>query len=247
MLAAAEIEAAKTFYSCAVGCSTAARPHLLFLSPTGFGSIRKNSQRPRGTPSERKGYGPVAFSPTVKLSQEGDYNGRHYSSGWAISGDPRQPGNSRYTKDRLRRPLGLACARLEDLWIAPQISLAYGAVFAAFAYAAALQLTRLNALPFLLPLAFGFLLIGPILAAGFYEIGRRHERGEAITLRGIALAVWARKDQLASFGLLLLVLYLFWIDVAFLLFMLFFGRPISRPSANLSPRFWSPGLAKACL
>src|SRR6516164_337296 len=45
----------------------------------------------------------------------------------------------------------------KDLWAAPLLSLAYGAVFAAFAYVAAIQLTRFDALPLLLPLAFGFL------------------------------------------------------------------------------------------
>ncbi|MGO9486001.1 MAG: DUF2189 domain-containing protein [Rhodomicrobium sp.] len=110
-----------------------------------------------------------------------------------------------------------------DLWIAPQISLTYGAIFAAFAYVAALQLTRFDALPLLLPLAFGFLLTGPFFAAGLYEISRLNERGEPVTYRSVAAAVWARKDQLASFGMLLFVLYFFWMDVAFLLFMLFFG------------------------
>lgn len=116
----------------------------------------------------------------------------------------------------------------KDLWAAPWISLTYGAVFAVFAYLAVLQLTRFNALPLLLPLAFGFLLVGPILAAGLYEISRRRERGEAIDFRAVAGAEWAGRDQLASFGMLLFVLYFFWMNVAFLLFMLFFG-PFSFP------------------
>ena len=125
-------------------------------------------------------------------------------------------------------PYAWLAAGWRDLRDAPGISLAYGAVFAAFAYVAALQLTRLDALPLLLPLAFGFLLVGPIFAAGLYEVSRLRERGEPVAFRGIAHAVWAARDQLGAFGLLLFVLYFFWMDVAFLLFMLFFG-PASFP------------------
>jgi uncharacterized membrane protein len=110
-----------------------------------------------------------------------------------------------------------------DIWAAPRISLTYGAVFAAVAYLAALQLTRINALPLFLPLAFGFLLVGPVLAAGLYEISRRRERGGEISFRAIAGAGWTGRDQLASFGMLLFVLYFFWMNSALLLFMLFFG------------------------
>jgi len=119
-----------------------------------------------------------------------------------------------------------------DVRAAPQISLAYGAVFAVFAYVGVLELTRFEALPLLLPLAFGFLLVGPIFAAGLYEISRRRELGEPITYRAVAHAVWAQRDQLASFGVLLLVLYFFWMNVAFLLFMLFFGPANFPPPAE---------------
>ncbi len=117
----------------------------------------------------------------------------------------------------------------EDLWTAPRISLAYGAVFAVFAYVIALQLTRFNALPLLLPLAFGFLLMGPVFAAGLYQISQLRERGEPVTFRSVVRAEWAGRTQLASFGMLLFLFYFFWMNTALLLFMLFFG------SANFPP------------
>jgi uncharacterized membrane protein len=129
-------------------------------------------------------------------------------------------------------PYAWLAAGWRDLRESARISLAYGAVFAAFAYVAVLQLTRLDALPLLLPLAIGFLLVGPILAAGLYEVSRLNERrsyrGEPVTFRAVAVAVWAARDRLAAFGMLLFVLYFFWMNVAFLLFMLFFG-PASFP------------------
>jgi uncharacterized membrane protein len=147
----------------------------------------------------------------------------------AIAMAPVQRETPEIRKVAFDAPYAWIAGGWRDLWIAPQISLAYGAVFAAFAYVAVLQLTRFDALPLLLPLAFGFLLVGPILAAGFYEISRLNERGEAISYRTIALAVWSERDQLASFGMLLFVLYFFWMDVAFLLFMLFFGSATFPP------------------
>ncbi len=150
----------------------------------------------------------------------------HAAGGFAVA--PARPETQEIRRVAFDAPYAWIAGGWRDLLIAPQISLAYGAVFAAFAYVAVLQLTRFDALPLLLPLAFGFLLVGPILAAGLYEISRRHERGEPITYRTIASAVWSERDQLASFGMLLFVLYFFWMNVAFLLFMLFFG-PASFP------------------
>ena len=110
-----------------------------------------------------------------------------------------------------------------DIWIAPHISLAYGAIFSALAYAIAYQLTRIEALPLLLPLAGGFLLLGPLFAGGLYEISRRHERGEPVRFVDVLLAGRGFRSQLAYLGVALLLLYFFWIRVALLLFMLFFG------------------------
>jgi len=120
-------------------------------------------------------------------------------------------------------PFTWLTAGWRDLWAAPQISLAYGAIVSAFAFAIAIQLSRIEALPLLLPFSGGFLLVGPILAGGLYEISWRHQRGEPITFRSILFSSSAVRQQIAFFGVVLLILYFFWIRVALLLFMLFFG------------------------
>jgi uncharacterized membrane protein len=111
-----------------------------------------------------------------------------------------------------------------DLRAAPAISLAYGAVYSVLAYAIAYLLTRMQALPLLLPLAGGFLLLAPLLAVGLYEISRRRELGEPVRIGDVLAAGRGSRAQLAYLGVALLLLYFFWIRVALLLFMLFFGQ-----------------------
>jgi uncharacterized membrane protein len=142
---------------------------------------------------------------------------------------PAQSETPEIRKIAIDAPWAWLEAGWQDLWAAPRISLTYGAVFAAFAAVAALVLTHFGALALLLPLAFGFLLMGPIFAAGLYQISRLRERGEPIGFHSIVRAEWAGRDQLASFGVVLFLLYFFWMNVALLLFMLFFG------AANFPP------------
>jgi uncharacterized membrane protein len=122
-----------------------------------------------------------------------------------------------------------------DLWSAPATSLAYGGAFAALAYAFVLHLARIDALPLLLPLAGGFLLIGPVLAAGLYEVSRQREGNRSASFRDILCAARRSGGQLASFGVLLLLLYFFWMQIASLLFMLFFGNADFPPIENFIP------------
>jgi len=138
-------------------------------------------------------------------------------------------------------PLGWLTAGWRDLWSAPHISLAYGVSFSLAAYVFAFVLVQNNALPLLLPLGGGFLLMGPMLAAGLYEVSRRRERGEAISYRDILPGKSDSTGQLAFFGALLLILYFFWIRVALLLFMLFFGPADFPPVREFIPTLFSTG------
>ncbi|MFT4078149.1 DUF2189 domain-containing protein [Rhodomicrobium sp.] len=128
-------------------------------------------------------------------------------------------------------PWNWLAAGWRDLTAAPQISLVYGAVFAGIAWLFILGLALSSAIPLILPLAGGFLLLGPVLAVGLYEISRRRERGEVTSWADISVAVRENGSRLALFGVALLILFIFWMRVAFLLFMLFFGAA-SYPTAE---------------
>ena len=110
-----------------------------------------------------------------------------------------------------------------DLWRVPHISLGYGLVVAAASYLLTWALLELDAIALVLPLAAGFLLIGPMLAVGLYEASRRLERGQPIAWRQIALVEVASPTQLALLGGVLCFALLVWWRLASLLFALFYG------------------------
>jgi uncharacterized membrane protein len=110
-----------------------------------------------------------------------------------------------------------------DLWRTPAVGLGYGLVVAVAGALLSLGLFYLGSLPLVLPLAAGFMLLGPMLAVGLYETSRRLETGESIQL-GAALTVrTAAPGQLAFMGVVLMLFLLVWARIATLLFALFFG------------------------
>ena len=110
-----------------------------------------------------------------------------------------------------------------DLCRVPFVSLAYGGVFALAAWAMTFGLNLLELQSLILVLAGGFMLVGPLLAVGLYEASRRLERDERITLSEAIAAGMHAKGRLGFFGAVLLFAFLVWVQLAFLLLMLFLG------------------------
>ena len=110
-----------------------------------------------------------------------------------------------------------------DMWCVPFISLGYGALFALGAALLSGLLLRFQALSLLLPLAGGFLLIGPFLAVGLYAASRQLSSGANVRLAAVAWSWTAARGQLGFFGVALLIVYFGWLQAAFLLLMLFLG------------------------
>jgi uncharacterized membrane protein len=122
-----------------------------------------------------------------------------------------------------------------DLWAAPSVSLAYGVTAAVGAGVLLLFLLSVEAQSLFLVLAGGFMLLGPLLAVGLYDTSRRIEAGEPVSFDRALAAGVRPAGQLAFFAVLLMLAFLAWVQLAFLLLMLFMGASGLPPFSELVP------------
>ncbi|MBW8269108.1 DUF2189 domain-containing protein [Caldovatus aquaticus] len=145
---------------------------------------------------------------------------------------PSAPG-SRIRLVPVDRPWVWLTEGWRDLMAAPHVGFTYGAALTACGWALVLLLLWAGALWAILPATAGFFLVAPLLAAGLYEASRRREAGEAVTLAACARGFTRNASQLALMGVVLLLLHLFWVRVAALIFGLFFGINFAPPLEQL--------------
>ncbi len=118
------------------------------------------------------------------------------------------------------RPWLWLAAGWQDLVRSPGVSLAFGAVFAAAGCALSLGAWLAGTVYLVLPLAAGFMIVGPVLAVGLYEISRRHASGEPVSLGAALRAFGHNPRHLAVMGFVLLLVMLTWIRLAIMILML---------------------------
>lgn len=117
------------------------------------------------------------------------------------------------------RPLVWLRMGWQDLRGNPVASMTYGVLFALIG---GLILSFADSMPYLFTAAVsGFFLIGPIAAAGLYEIARREEQGEVIGFADSLRGLRGHGDQLMFFGVFLAVVLLSWERLSAILFALF--------------------------
>ncbi|HQR21345.1 MAG TPA: DUF2189 domain-containing protein [Burkholderiaceae bacterium] len=118
-------------------------------------------------------------------------------------------------------PFGWLARGWSDLCRAPAASLAYGAIFAlmgwlvAFVFRLAYEYTS--------ALSAGFLLVGPFLATGLYDISRRLQRGERVRFSDTTTAWRENLGAFSLFSLVLTIIMLVWARASLITFALFFS------------------------
>jgi uncharacterized membrane protein len=132
-------------------------------------------------------------------------------------------------------PWAWLAAGWRDLWRAPHVSLAYGAAFSLMSASLTLTLLSRGLEALVLSLGGGFLLIGPAAAIGLYETSRLLENDRQVTLGAVVRAGLRTPGPLGFFGAILAFAFFVWLQLAFLLLMLFLGGSPVPPASEFVP------------
>jgi uncharacterized membrane protein len=97
-----------------------------------------------------------------------------------------------------------------DFLRAPLLGLFFGGIYALGGILIYLLLVRYKMPWLIVPLAVGFPLIGPFVAAGLYEVSRRLARGQSLAWREILLVVFAQSRREMGW-MAFTVLFIFWV------------------------------------
>lgn len=124
---------------------------------------------------------------------------------------PRAPSPAPVLRPATYADVGAALrAGWQDFTKAPLHAGFFGAVYALCGIAIFWLLSTYRAPWMIVPLAIGFPLVGPFLAAGTYEISRRLSMGEPLRMRGI-LAFMGHQSRREFAWMAFVVLFIFWI------------------------------------
>ena len=138
------------------------------------------------------------------------------------------------------RPRAWLAAGFEDFRKATAVSLAYGMFWVGLSIAVTLGAIMLDLWHWLLPMAAGFMFLGPLVAVGSYGVSRAIEANRTPNL-GDAFSAWRpHAGQLAMMGVMMMIFFLAWIRLATLLFALFYGFEAPGPAALYASLLTTP-------
>src|ERR1700745_836026 len=113
-------------------------------------------------------------------------------------------------------------AGVRDFQALPLYGLLFGALYAVGGILIVLCLTAFGMVYLAYPLAAGFALLGPFVATGLYEVSRRRENGQPVSLRVVWAAVRAR-SEIGWMAFVTLFFFVIWMYQVRLLLALLLG------------------------
>ena len=111
-----------------------------------------------------------------------------------------------------------------DFLKTPGVSLIYGGAFVVVSFLLTFGLISADLGSLVLPLAGGFVMMAPILVVGLYDVSRRLEQGAEVSFSHVFSAFKANIGQLSAMGVVLLILWFVWVEVAIALFAIFYSQ-----------------------
>ncbi len=115
-------------------------------------------------------------------------------------------------------------AGVKDFCTAPWFGLFFGLLYAGAGWAVVLLASVSGYYYLAYPLAAGFALIAPFIAAGLYEVSRCLEKGTAPGWRQVLSVVsGAGSRDLGWMALITGFIFFIWMDIAFFVYAIFFG------------------------
>ena len=118
-------------------------------------------------------------------------------------------------------PLRWLARGFDDFRSCPAASLFYGCCFAAMGFT--INVVFASYYHYIAALVCGFLLLGPFLAIGLYDISRHRSRGGDCALRP-TLAAWrSNAGNIGVYSLILTVIFLVWARASLVTFALFYS------------------------
>jgi uncharacterized membrane protein len=112
----------------------------------------------------------------------------------------------------------------QDFLKAPWFGLFFAAFYVAGGLVIFLQLKVISQSYWVIPLGLGFPLLGPFAVVGLYEVSRRLDAGKPLDWAAIIGVVMRQTGrQIPSLAVVVILIFLFWIYAAHLVFALFFG------------------------
>lgn len=120
---------------------------------------------------------------------------------------------------------------LRDFQAMPLYGLAFGAIYAAGGIAILLCLTAFGMVYLAYPLAAGFAMIGPFVAVGLYEVSRRREAAQPVSVHAIWSTIRSR-SEVGWMAFVTLFVFVIWMYQVRLLIALLLGLNASFDSIN---------------